>query len=89
MLDALNAASARAATSPAVRSEGGLGVATIDYHGASRADIVIATVAAVAIGLITGPRRHDLRACAAPGCVLMLLKDRARREWCSRGVRQP
>ena len=83
-LDALNDASARAAMSPAAhRDAGGRAVATVDYHGASRADIVIATIAADAIHLITGPRRDDLRLCRAPGCILMFLKDHPRREWCS------
>jgi predicted RNA-binding Zn ribbon-like protein len=49
---------------------------------ASRADIVVATLAADAIHLITGPLRGDLRACRAPGCVLMFLKGHPRREWC-------
>lgn len=83
-LDAINRASARAAMSPAALWDaGGDPVATIDYHGAGRADIVLATLAADAIDLITGPRRADLRICKAPGCVLMFLKDHPRREWCS------
>jgi len=49
----------------------------------SRADLVLATIAADAIDLITGARRDDLRTCGAPRCVLMLLKDHPRREWCS------
>lgn len=83
-LDAINRASARAAMPPAALWDaGGDPVATIDYHGAGRADIVLATLAADAIDLITGPRRADLRICKAPGCVLMFLKDHPRREWCS------
>ncbi len=78
--EALNRAAARAPRSPAVTPDGR---ATVDYHGASRADVVIATLAADAIDLLTGPHRHDLRACHAPGCVLMFLKDHPRREWCS------
>ena len=43
----------------------------------------LAALAADAIDLLTGPHRADLRACGAPGCVLMFLKDHPRREWCS------
>jgi predicted RNA-binding Zn ribbon-like protein len=82
-LKALNAGSARAPSSLAAHRRAGEVVAAIDHHGASRADIVIATLAADAIDLITGPRRVDLRACGAPGCVLMFLKNHPRREWCS------
>ena len=82
-LKALNAAAARAPSSPAAYRRAGDVVAAIDHHGASWADIVIATFAADAIDLITGSRRADLRACGAPGCVLMFLKNHPRREWCS------
>ncbi len=78
--EALNRAAARAPRSPAVAADG---QATVDYHGASRADVVIAALAADAIELLTGPHRDDLRACQAPGCVLMFLKRHPRREWCS------
>jgi predicted RNA-binding Zn ribbon-like protein len=83
-LEVINRASARAARSPIAkwRAEADPVTAT-DYHGASRADIVIGALAADAIDLLTSPRRHDLRACGAPGCVLMFLKNHPRREWCS------
>ena len=55
----------------------------IDHHGTNRADVVLAALAGDAIELVTGPRRADLRACGAPGCVLVFLKDHPRREWCS------
>ncbi len=80
VLEALNRAAARAPHSPAVTPGG---EATVDYHGASRADVVIAALAADAIELLTGPHRHDIRACHAPGCVLLFLKDHPRRAWCS------
>jgi predicted RNA-binding Zn ribbon-like protein len=80
VLAALNRAAARAPRSPALTPNAG---ATVDYHGATRADVVIATLAADAIDLLTGPHRHDIRACRAPGCVLLFLKDHPRREWCS------
>jgi len=84
VLAAINRAAARAQCSPAVvrRGDGAL-AATVDYHGATRADVVIAALAADAIDLLTGPQRSLLRACHAPGCVLMFLKDHPRREWCS------
>jgi predicted RNA-binding Zn ribbon-like protein len=83
-LEALNRASAQAPRSPAAEWRAGLPpAAAIDRHGASRADIVIAAFAADAIELITGPHRDALRACGAPGCVLMFLKNHPRREWCS------
>ena len=83
-LDAINRASARAPTSPRAAWRAGADpVAATDYHGASRADVVVAAIAADAIELLTGPRRADLRACGAPGCVLLFLKDHPRREWCS------
>jgi predicted RNA-binding Zn ribbon-like protein len=83
VLDALNRAAARALTSPAARWRNGRAEAATDFHGASRADVVLAALAVDAIALITGPHRDDLRACGAPGCVLMFLKDHPRRAWCS------
>jgi predicted RNA-binding Zn ribbon-like protein len=83
-LDAINRASARAPTSPRVSwRPGDQPEAARDHHGAGRADVVISAFAADAIELLTGPRRGDLRACGAPGCVLLFVKDHPRREWCS------
>ncbi len=83
-LDVINRASARAPRSPIVAWRPDADpVAATEYHGASRADVVVGALAWDAIGLLTGPRRGDLRACGAPGCVLMFLKDHPRREWCS------
>jgi predicted RNA-binding Zn ribbon-like protein len=83
-LEAINAVSARAPRSPAaVWQPGGAPVAGTDVHGATRADVILAALAGDAIELLTGPGRADLRACGAPGCVLMFLKDHPRREWCS------
>jgi predicted RNA-binding Zn ribbon-like protein len=42
-----------------------------------------ALLAADAIDLVTGPAHADLLACAAPGCVRLLLRDHPRRRWCS------
>ncbi len=82
-LDALNRAAGRAPRSPVASWRAGQAEPAINYHGASRADVIVAALAADAIELITGPRRGDLRACGAPGCVLMFLKDHPRRAWCS------
>jgi predicted RNA-binding Zn ribbon-like protein len=83
-LEAINRASARAPSSSRVTwRPGAEPVATADYHGADRADVVIGAFAADAIELLTGPGRDELRACGAPGCVLLFLKDHPRREWCS------
>jgi predicted RNA-binding Zn ribbon-like protein len=83
-LEAINRASARAPRSPIAKWRPDADpITATDYHGASRADIVISALAADAIDLLTGPRRGDLRACGAPGCVLMFLKNHPRREWCS------
>jgi predicted RNA-binding Zn ribbon-like protein len=81
---AINAASARAPWSPALRQESRSGLVKIsDFHGASRAETVLAAFARDAIDLLSGPRRNDVRACGAPGCVLLFLRDHPRREWCS------
>ena len=83
-LEAINADSARAPRSPvALWQPAGAPLAGIDVQGATRADVALAALAADAIDLLTGPHRADLRACGAPGCVLMFLKDHPRREWCS------
>jgi predicted RNA-binding Zn ribbon-like protein len=83
-IDALNRAAARAPRSPAARwRRDDPPLAEINLHGATRADVVSSALASDAIDLITGDRRDDLRACGAPGCVLLFLKDHPRREWCS------
>ncbi len=83
-LEVINTACARAPRSPiAIWRPDGDTVAATDYHGASRADVVLAAFAADTIDLLTGPHRADLRVCGAPGCVLMFLRDHPRREWCS------
>ena len=83
-LDVLNAAAAAAPASVrAVVDNRGRPRAELDYHGADATEIALATLAADAIGLITGPAAEQLRACEAPGCVLMFAKDHPRRTWCS------
>ncbi|AEA23238.1 protein of unknown function DUF1470 [Pseudonocardia dioxanivorans CB1190] len=44
----------------------------------------LSEIAADAVDLLGGPRRHDLRACQGPGCVLFFVRS-GRREWCSHG----
>lgn len=83
-LELINGASVRAPRSPiAIWRRHADPVAETDYHGASRAEVIMGALASDAIDLVTGPRRGDLRACGAPGCVLMFLKQHPRREWCS------
>jgi predicted RNA-binding Zn ribbon-like protein len=45
----------------------------------------LATIAADAIDLVCGTRAPALLACPAPGCVRLLVRDHARRQWCSTG----
>jgi predicted RNA-binding Zn ribbon-like protein len=86
VLATINRASRRAPRSPAAVWQpggrpSGLGA---DFHGASRADIILAGLAEAAIRLLTDPAAADrLRRCEAPGCVLMFARDHPRREWCS------
>jgi predicted RNA-binding Zn ribbon-like protein len=54
-----------------------------DRFGAAGAALACALLAADAIDLVTGPDHAELRACAAPGCLRLLLKDHPRRQWCS------
>jgi predicted RNA-binding Zn ribbon-like protein len=83
-LETINAFSARAPRSrAAIWQAQGPPLAASDVHGATRADVILAALAADAVDLLTGPRRAELRACGAPGCVLMFFKDHPRREWCS------
>jgi predicted RNA-binding Zn ribbon-like protein len=53
------------------------------YHGPTPTDVALGVLASDTIALVSGSRADDLRACGAPGCVLMFLKDHPRREWCS------
>jgi predicted RNA-binding Zn ribbon-like protein len=83
-LEIINRASADAPRSPIARwRRAAPPVADVDLHGASRAQVVLGALAIDAIDLLSGPDRGDLRACGAPGCVLLFLKDHPRREWCS------
>lgn len=46
-------------------------------------DVILATVAADAIDLVTGELGARLRRCQAPGCVGLFLRNHGRRVWCS------
>jgi predicted RNA-binding Zn ribbon-like protein len=83
-LEAVNAAAARAPVSPvAAMDSDGRPQARECHHTADATDVALATFAADAIELVTGPARDELRACGAPGCRLVFLKDHPRRTWCS------
>jgi predicted RNA-binding Zn ribbon-like protein len=83
-LEAVNSAAGRAPVSPvAVVDERGRFQGEARFHEADATDVALATLASDAIELLTGPDRSELRACGAPGCVLMFLKDHPRRTWCS------
>ncbi|MBN3928186.1 ABATE domain-containing protein [Streptomyces verrucosisporus] len=45
--------------------------------------VLLGSVAVSGVELLTGPGRRDVRACAAPGCVLYFVKSHRRREWCT------
>ncbi|WP_144122605.1 CGNR zinc finger domain-containing protein [Catellatospora sichuanensis] len=49
-------------------------------HGTAAITGALAEVAADAVDLLSDGR---IAACAAPGCVLLFLRDRPNREWCS------
>lgn len=82
-IDALNAASAQGRHWLTLVDDGARRVAQRRYCSADAADIVLGDIAERTIALLTGPDAGRLRACGAPGCVLMFTKDHPRREWCS------
>ena len=84
MLEAINRDAARAPVSPvAVRRSDGRVLAEARYHAADPTDIALAALAADAIDVLTEPDGDNLRACGAPGCVLIFVRDHPRRTWCS------
>jgi predicted RNA-binding Zn ribbon-like protein len=83
-LDALNAASAAAPSAPQLVHGASRTLEARIHHQASDATaVLLGALAADAISIVGGAQRELLRACGAPGCVLMFLKDHPRREWCS------
>jgi predicted RNA-binding Zn ribbon-like protein len=65
--------------------EGPEGRLRVEAHrrDADPTDVALATVAADAIELVAGSGLEELRACRAPNCVLMFIRDNPRRRWCS------
>lgn len=57
--------------------------ADVRHHAPTASDVALGAIASSAIALVSGPDAGALRACGAPGCVLVFLKDHPRREWCS------
>jgi predicted RNA-binding Zn ribbon-like protein len=81
-LAALNRFSAASPESLALTQRGRTRESHVRFHAAAGADIVLGSIASSAIALVSGPFAGELRACGAPRCVLMFLKDHSRREWC-------
>lgn len=83
-VDAVNAASAAAPTARRlVWTDPGAPREASDGFGVGGSAHVRALLASDAIDLVTAPEHADLRACPAPGCVRLLVKDHPRRQWCS------
>ena len=84
---AVEIVNAAAAAAPAARmliwTEPGAPREERDGLGAEGVPVARALLAADAIDLVAGPDHADLLACAAPGCVRLLLRDHPRRQWCS------
>ena len=84
-VEAVNAASAAAPAAPRlVWTASGTPCEESEFPNARGTALARALLATDAIDLVTGPDHPKLRACAAPGCVRLLLKDHPRRQWCSR-----
>ena len=83
-LEIINSTAMRVPVSPlaSVGLDGRLRAET-RHHTGDATDVALATFAADAIELLTGPAREDLRACGAPNCILMFFRDHPRRTWCS------
>jgi predicted RNA-binding Zn ribbon-like protein len=85
-LDAVNAFSRRAPVVRVTHSRRNERPSlALDFGDASRADVVLGALAADAVELLTGPERDEIRACGAPGCVLLFLRSHTRRDWCCGG----
>jgi predicted RNA-binding Zn ribbon-like protein len=54
-----------------------------DQPGRRGCALARAVLALDAIDLVAGAEHVDLRVCAAPGCLRLLLRDHPRRQWCS------
>jgi predicted RNA-binding Zn ribbon-like protein len=81
-LAAVNAAAAAAPFAPQLAWQGAPR-AELSHPAVSALDQARGRIAADAIVLVTGADADDLRACEAPGCARLLLRDHPRRQWCS------
>jgi predicted RNA-binding Zn ribbon-like protein len=83
-LNAINRAAAQTASWPTavVDAEGRLSAET-RYRATDATALALGALAADAVDVLAGSSREDLRACGAPGCVLMFVKDHPRQRWCS------
>lgn len=82
-LAAISRAAHGAPRSAGVRCERAVLVREDRVHASGPTDVLLGAFAADAVELLTGPSRDRLRACHAPGCVLLFVKDHPRRAWCS------
>lgn len=83
-LASLNAFSARAPSWRVARwQRDSVPIIESEFGTATHEEILLATLATSTIELLTGPQSADIRACGAPGCVLLYLKNHPRRGWCS------
>jgi predicted RNA-binding Zn ribbon-like protein len=83
-LHVINRAAAQAASWPtAVQDAKGRLNAETRYRATDPTALALGALAADAVEVLAGSSREDLRACGAPGCVLMFLKDHPRKRWCS------
>lgn len=84
-LAAVNASARRAPGAPQLAwADDGPEADWLPAPGAGPLDTALASLAADAIDVLTGPRAATLRACQAHGCVRLFLQDHGRRHWCSR-----
>ena len=79
----LNELSARSPHALYMTQRGAARASELRHHAPTSTDVLLGVIAAGTIELVSEPHAADLRACGAPGCVLMFLKDHPRREWCS------
>lgn len=83
-LAVINEAAARAPVSPRLGESGeGTLEPSFRYHNTDATDVALAVLAASVIEVLSEPAREALRACEAPGCVLLFFRDHPRRTWCS------
>jgi predicted RNA-binding Zn ribbon-like protein len=83
-LHVINRAAGQAASWPtAVADAEGRLSAETRYRTTDPTALALGALAVDAVDVLAGSSREDLRACGAPGCVLMFVKDHPRRMWCS------